>query len=283
MAEGILVIGEQQQGRLNRLSWEALAAAQQFGERLGQAVVAALVGKAIAAAAEELAGKKVAAVWCVEHDLLARYTLDSYTRALQQLISQLQPRFVFMPHTYQVRDFAPKLAAALRRGLVSDCIGYRLVGDQPIFVRMMFQGKINADVTFTGEAPHFVTFQAGAFRADAVVAADKPAPIQKAEVTLSAELIRTQPEEAFREAKQAVDLSQAEIIVAVGRGIKAQENVTLAGKLAAYGASGGQFRPDRSAQALLRPGHLWRHSARGRDEGLENDCRGKQGRQCAHL
>lgn len=243
MAESLLVVGEQQQGRLNRLSWEALAAAQQLGEKLGQPVVTALVGKGIAAAGEELAGKKVEAVWLVEHELLARYTPDGYTLALRQLISRLQPRFVFMPHTYQVRDFAPKLAASLRRGLISDCIGYRLDGDQPVFVRAMFQGKITADVAFTGDPPHFVTFQAGAFRADSVVAADKTVPIEKMEVSLSPEVIRTQPEEVFREAKQAVDLSQAEIIVAIGRGIKAQENLTLAGKLADL--LGGQLAASR--------------------------------------
>jgi len=104
VANTVLVIAEQGQGKLNRLSWEALAAAQQLGEKLGQPVKAGLVGQALAAAGAELAAKKVESVWLVEHELLVRYTPDGYAVALRQLISQLQPQFVFMPHTYQALD-----------------------------------------------------------------------------------------------------------------------------------------------------------------------------------
>ncbi|MFQ5816554.1 MAG: electron transfer flavoprotein subunit alpha/FixB family protein [Terriglobia bacterium] len=232
MAEKILVIAEQQQGRLHHQSWEALAAGQRLGDTVRQPVVVAVAGKGIAAVGEELAAKQVAEVWLVEHDLLERYTPDGYALALRQLIEQAFPTYVFLPHTYQVRDFAPKLAASLRRGVISDCIGFRVEGKRPIFVRLMFQGKTNADVTFAGEPPWFATFQAGAFRGDAVTAASRPAPVKKLEVTLPATKIRTRPEEPFREAKQAVDLTQAEIIVAVGRGIKEPGNIEMVRKLA---------------------------------------------------
>ncbi len=239
----ILVIAEQQQGKLHRQSWEALAAGQQLGEKLGQPVAVALAGKELAALAKELAAKKVEGVWTLEHDLLARYTPDGYALAFRQLVEKLQPSYVVLPHTYQVRDFAPKLAASLQRGLISDCIGFRVEGNVPVFVRLMFQGKTNADTVFAGEPPWFVTVQAGAFRADAVVAGSAAAAVQKFDVALEAGEIRTKAEEPFREAKQAVDLSQAEIIVAVGRGIKEAQNIELARKLASL--LGGEIAASR--------------------------------------
>jgi len=143
-----------------------------------------------------------------------------------------------------VRDFAPKLAAALDRGFVSDCLGYRQEDGRLLFVRQVFQGKFNADVEFAGDAPYLVSFQAGSFREDSVRRGAGAAKITQVQVQLAPEKIRTRPGERFREAKQAVDLTQAEIIVAVGRGIKSRENIELARKLAdALGAEIGASRP----------------------------------------
>jgi electron transfer flavoprotein alpha subunit len=139
---------------------------------------------------------------------------------------------VLLPHTYQVRDFAPKLAASLGKGMIGDCVGYRHENGKLIFVRQMFQGKTAADVVFEGTAPWFATFQAGAFRADLVAQGTAKAPVTSISVDLKPEQIRTKPLELFREAKQAVYLTQAPILVAVGRGIKAPENIPLAEKLA---------------------------------------------------
>jgi electron transfer flavoprotein alpha subunit len=168
----------------------------------------------------------------VEHDLLAAYTPDGYTAALKQTIAQTKPDLVLLPHTYQVRDFAPKLAASLGKGMIGDCVGYRHENGKLIFVRQMFQGKTAADVVFEGAAPWFATFQAGAFRADLVAQGASKAAVTSISVDLKPDQIRTKPLELFREAKQAVDLTQAPILVAVGRGIKAPENIALAEKLA---------------------------------------------------
>ncbi len=160
------------------------------------------------------------------------------------MIEQQKPRFVVFSHTYQVRDFAPKLAAGMNRGLASDCLGYRNEEGKLIFVRQVFQGKYCADVELVGEAPYFVSFQAAAFREDSVQRGSTAAPITPVAVELPADSIRAKPGERFREAKQAVDLTQAELIVSVGRGIKAPENVDLAQKLAdALGAELGASRP----------------------------------------
>jgi electron transfer flavoprotein alpha subunit len=135
-------------------------------------------------------------------------------------------------HTYQTRDFAPKLAARLDRALVTDCTTVKGSGAAATFTRPMFQGKVHADVVLEGPAPHFATFQIGAFRADAVKKGGSPASVRQVTAAVDASKIRQKPEAPFREAKQAVDLSQAERIVSVGRGIKGQEHLALAQKLA---------------------------------------------------
>jgi electron transfer flavoprotein alpha subunit len=209
-----------------------LAAAQQIAAETQSRLSAVVVGKDVLALAGELAATKVDEVLLVEHALLAAYTPDGYTISLQQAIAQAKPELVLLPHTYQVRDFAPKLAASLGKGMIGDCIGHRHENGKLIFVRQMFQGKTAADVVFDGAPPWFATFQAGAFRADLVAQGASKAAITPVAVDLKPEQIRTKPLELFREAKQAVDLTQAPILVAVGRGIKAPENIPLAEKLA---------------------------------------------------
>ena len=228
----ILLITEQRDSQWNKTSFETLAAAQQIAAETKSRLVAVVIGKGVAALTGELAATKLDEVFLVEHDLLAAYTPDGYTAALRQTIEQAKPDLVLLPHTYQVRDFAPKLAASLGKGMIGDCIGYRHENGKLIFVRQMFQGKTAADVVFEGAAPWFATFQAGAFRADLVAQGASKAPVTSVSVDLKPEQIRTKPLELFREAKQAVDLTQAPILVAVGRGIKAPENIPLAEKLA---------------------------------------------------
>jgi electron transfer flavoprotein alpha subunit len=239
----ILLITEQRDAQWNKTSFETLAAAQQIATETQSRLAAVVIGKGIAALAADVAASKVDEVLLVEHDLLASYTPDGYTVALKQVIAQSKPDLVLLPHTYQVRDFAPKLAASLGKGMIGDCVGYRHENGKLIFVRQMFQGKTAADVVFEGAAPWFATFQAGAFRADLVTKAVTNAPVTSVSVELKPEQIRTKPLELFREAKQAVDLTQAPILVAVGRGIKAPENIALAEKLAK--AIGGELAASR--------------------------------------
>ena len=244
MPNHILVFAEHQGGKVTRPTWEAFAAAQHLAQNLGTSVSAVLAGSSLATLAAELAGVAVQEVLTVDSPHLAEYTADGYALAMRAVIEQQKPRLVVFSHTYQVRDFAPKLAAALGRALASDCLGYRQEGGKLVFVRQVFQGKYCADVELAGEAPHFVSFQAAAFREDAVARGASPAPITPVAVELAPAAIRAQPGERFREAKQAVDLTQAELIVSVGRGIKAPENVDLAKKLAdALGAELGASRP----------------------------------------
>jgi len=243
MPNTILVIVEQREGKLNRVSWETLTAGQAIAAETGWPLEAAVVGGSVAALAAEVAGKKVAKVYAIENPKLEPYTPDGFAVALKQFISDKQPTLVLMPHTYQVRDFVPKLATALHRTVISDAVGYKKEGEKLLFTRQMFQGKFAADVSFAGEVPWFVTFQNGAFRGDKVEAGASAAPVETVAVDIADGVIRNKPQEVFKEAKQAVDLTQAEIIVAVGRGIKEQKNIEIAKQLAE--ALGGELAASR--------------------------------------
>ena len=236
----ILVIAEQRDGVLHRASWESIVAAQQTG----QPVQVAVAGDSLAGVAAELAAADVEAVLTVEHAALASYTPDGFVAAFAEVVTAAHPDMVFLPHTYQTREFAPRLAARLDRSLITDCVAAKQRDDRLVFVRPMFQGKFVADVAPTGPTPHFTSFQIGAFRPDALTRGASPAAVRAHHVTLDPAAIRQTVEPPFKAAKQAVDLTQAERIVSVGRGIKAQEHIALVEKLAAaLGAEVAASRP----------------------------------------
>ncbi len=228
MSNTILVIAEQREGKLNRVSLETLAAAHAIAKETGWSVEAVLPGNNLSTPAAELAAKANAPVYALESPALEPYTADAYVQALKHFIAGKQPKLVLFPHTYQVRDFAPRLALALDRTLISDSTGYKFQNQQLIFTRQMFQGKFSADVSFTGESPWLATIQTGAFRAQAD---SQPGTVGSLAAHVEG-TPRVTPHEIFQEAKQAVDLGQAEVIVAVGRGIKEQKNLALAEALA---------------------------------------------------
>jgi electron transfer flavoprotein alpha subunit len=236
----ILVVAEQRGGRLNRASWEIIAAAQQLAA--GDTIAVVLPGAEVSAAGQELSAATVGEIILLQHAALEPYTADAFVQALHAFVLTSAPSLVLLPHTYQTRDFAPALAARLDRTLITDCIGVREHGGARAFARPMFQGKLAADVIPQGDVPHLVSFQIGAYRADA--AARGTAVVRVVEASVDAARIRQQPEAPFQEARAAVDLSQAERIVAVGRGIKNQESIALAEKLAAaLGAELAASRP----------------------------------------
>ncbi|HEX5481448.1 MAG TPA: electron transfer flavoprotein subunit alpha/FixB family protein [Terriglobia bacterium] len=240
----ILVVAEHQDGRIARATWEALAAGQKLAHDTGGTLSAAILGDGVSGLASELAATEVEEVLIAESPALKEYTADGYSLALQSILKDRPAQYVVFGHTYQVRDFAPKLAAALGGGFISDCLGYQVEDGRCIFTRQVFQGKFNADVEPDGEPPWLISFQAGAFRQDAVQRGAAAAKITPLTVDVPAANVRTQPSERFREAKQSVDLTQAEIIVAAGRGIKGPENLELVQKLAkALGGEVGASRP----------------------------------------
>jgi electron transfer flavoprotein alpha subunit len=247
---GVLVILEQQNrngsAAISRVSLEALAAGQALTQQLSTDCSAAVLGESISTPAAEIGAKQLAQIFAVEHPLLAHYTADAYTIALQQLIAKVQPAYVVFPHTYQVRDFAPALATRFGQVLISDVIAIRPDSDgRPTFVRQLFQGKLNADYrcTQSTEASCFVSIQAGAFRAVDLVEAKSNPNFSTFVPELTASQIRTTSSAPFRESAHTVDLAAAPVIVSVGRGIREQENIPLVQALA--DALGGELAASR--------------------------------------
>jgi electron transfer flavoprotein alpha subunit len=237
----ILVVAEQKKGALARTTWEAVSAAQVMaGDAPVKIVILAGPG---GAAAQEAAAADVSGILVAEHELLTHYTADGYAAALQQIVASATPDVVVFSHTYQTRDYAPLLAARLHHPLVTDVVAIEGQGAGATFTRPMFQGKLAARVRARGGAPVLVSVQVGAYRGDAA-RRDSGAPIEGVSVTLDAGAIRQKPEAPFQEAKQSVDLGQAERIVSVGRGIKSQDQVPVAERLArALGAELAASRP----------------------------------------
>ncbi len=202
-----------------------------------------MAGSGVAAIAAEVAAKKLSHVYAIEATGLEPYTPDAFAHVLAAFLAAHPAKLVLLPHTYQVRDFVPKLATALHSTAISDVIGYKHEDGKLLFTRQMFQGKFVADVSFAGSGPCFVTLQNGSFRADKAETGSAPAPVETVQFDVPDGVARNQPREVFKEAKQAVDLTQAEIIVSVGRGIKEQKNIELAKQLA--DAIGGELAASR--------------------------------------
>jgi electron transfer flavoprotein alpha subunit len=244
----ILVFIEHKDCTLNRASLEAIAAAQNIAKDLDLKVSAVIPCDKDCALAPEIAAYDIEKVIVAKNENLGIYTPDAYADAWTQIIKETKPQFVIMAHTYQVRDFAPKVAARLGREVVGDCIRYQNNDGKPVFTRRIFLGKLDADVQVEGDAPYFATFQSGAYRGDN---AAKGGNAQIETINVEVNEPRMKPEEPFQEAKATVDLSKSEIIVAIGRGIKSEENIAKAQELAdTLGADLAASRPICDAEWL---------------------------------
>lgn len=232
----ILAFIQLDDGQPNRNALEALQGGQQLAADMGHQ----LIGVVFSASSPQQLQFKMDQIITAAAPELELYSADTYVAAMAQIIAAEQPDLLIAGHTYQARDWLPRLAAQISRPLISDCIGFQK-GAQITWVRQVFQGKVHADVT-TGEGLDIVSFQAGAFRHDRLESGS-PA-IRSQEVDLSAVEVQVRAGEPFQDTRSAVDLSRAERIVAVGRGIGDEEKLALVRELAeALGAELGSSRP----------------------------------------
>ena len=238
----ILVVCEQSAGTLHPMSLEALAAGQSLGRDLALPLTACLFGADTSLPAAQVARFAADSVVRLEHDALDLYTADGAVAALAAYIAEVAPHVVLFPHTYQVRDFVPALAARFGRPFVSDVTAIRLDSGALLFDRLLFQGKLRGEYSVAAPPPIFASIQAGTFRAGSLELGNPPIEIRHAVLDPSA--IRQSPEPPFREASRAVDLSAAERIVSAGRGIQEEGNLALVHELASLlGAEVAASRP----------------------------------------
>src|SRR5262245_30113464 len=247
----IFIIAEHKEGKFKSITNELLVFAQRLNRDFGYPITAIVLGSDPDALANELKTRKVDKVLAVGHEQLAEYRPDSYVDALKQIIEQEKPFLVLIGHTTQGMDYAPRLAAALRRPLIAGCVEYEKEGDRLVLTRQIFNAKMNMKTVLRGEPPYFATASPGAFPADELESGGN------AEVVRFPVVLETTSRRKILERSEAqkgkADLSSAPIIVSGGRGLKEKQNFNLIFELAeAIGGSVGASRPVVDAEWLPR-------------------------------
>ncbi len=238
----IWVVAQHRQGRLHKMTLEAVAAGQRLAAETGDEVEVLVLGGAdTAAAVEELSGCAVSRVRVAEQEALADYTPGAYISVLAAALAAEAPGLVLFPHTYQSVEYVPRLAQASGAALVPEAVSFSRRDGRLVWRRPVLGGKLQAEVAVRGDGPALVSLQSGAFPADTVERGSAPAPREPlaGDVKPDREVLGVEEASA-----QEIDLSQAPIIVAVGRGIGKQENLGIIEELAAaLGAEIGASRP----------------------------------------
>ena len=238
----ILIILEDNNGKIHRMGLESIVAAQKMASDLNGSIVGVVIGKNANALADEVATYKLDEVIKIKDPILDNYSADGYAEAVKQVIEQENPSYVLFGHSYQVRDYAPKVSAKLMKPFLVDNIGVTINNGIPVFTKQMFNAKLSSDIQTNGEGPFLISFQSAAFSADN--ASKGTAVVKELSVNIDASMIKTESEPPFKEESGGLDLTAADLIVSVGRGIGKEENIPIAQALAtALGAELASSRP----------------------------------------
>ena len=238
----ILVVLEDNNGTIHRMGIESIAAAQHMANSLGLSAGAMVMGKNADSLATKASGYSLDEVLSVNHELLNDYSSDGYAEAVKQVINKENPRYVLFGHSYQVRDYVPKISAKLMRPFLADSIAIDFDGKDVSLTKQMFNAKLFSDISPSGNAPFLISFQSASFLSDNA----STGTTNKREVVINLDslMIKTESEAPFKESSGGVDLTDAELIVSVGRGIGKEENIPMAQDLAsALGAEISSSRP----------------------------------------
>ena len=212
---------ESSNNKINPVSLEALVAAQQLKKDTNGEVHAIIFNKNIV---ESISKFEIDSIINVQSDKLTNYNPLYYLEALQQINDMLNPDIIILGHSYQTRDWVPRLSAKLNIPFISDCIAYNYA-EKLSFVRPIFQAKLIQKLSLTSNKA-IVSFQAGSFSVDNII--DGTTTVDNKEVNLSNVKETIKPGEKFQESAGGVDLTAADYIVSVGRGIGKEENIPLA-------------------------------------------------------
>lgn len=238
----ILVVLEDNNGTIHRMGIESIAAAQHMADSLGLSAGAMVMGKNADSLATKASGYSLDEVLSVNHELLNDYSSDGYAEAVKQVINKENPRYVLFGHSYQVRDYVPKISAKLMRPFLADSIAIDFDGKDVSLTKQMFNAKLFSDISPSGDAPFLISFQSASFLSDN--ASTGTASKREVVINLDSSMIKTESEAPFKESSGGVDLTDAELIVSVGRGIGKEENIPMAQDLAsALGAEISSSRP----------------------------------------
>ena len=237
----ILIVIEENNGKVHRMGLESITAAQTMAKDRGFSIAALVMGSNADELATQVSNYDIGEVLKLEHDLLSSYSSDGYAEAVKQVVEKESPKYVFFGHTYQVRDYVPKISAKLMKPFLVDNVLMNSDGEETVFTKQMFNAKLYSDMIAMDEGPLLISFQSAAYSSDN--AAEGSASVRDVNINLDSSMIKTQSEDPFQEESGGVDLTSAEIIVSVGRGIGKEENVPMAKDLAK--AIGGELASSR--------------------------------------
>jgi electron transfer flavoprotein alpha subunit len=229
----ILVIIEDNHGSIHRMSKEAIVAAQ----KIGGSISALVIGENSLKFSETLTKYNLSEVITVNHELVSSYNADAYAETVSQVIQNEKPNKIIVGHTYQTRDFMPRVSAKLDIPFISDIIS--LDGDQ--YIKQVLNAKLNASSLSSSDCS-ILSFQSAAFNEEALSLGSCSA--RSFDVNLDLSMVRSVSEAPFQEEAGDVDLEGAEILVSIGRGIEKKENINLGFELAkVMGAEVSASRP----------------------------------------
>ena len=238
----ILIILEDNNGKIHRMGLESIAGAQKLASSTGLKTSAVVMGSNADALADEASQFDLEEVIRIKDELLSNYSSDGYAHAVKQIIDSESPTYVLFGHSYQVRDYVPKLSAKLMKPFLADNIALNVDRDTMTLTKQMFNAKLFSDVAPSDAGPHLISLQSAAYNAD-TIASGSPS-VRDYEVSLDSSMLKTQSEEPFKESAEDLDLTAAELIVSVGRGIGKEENIPLAQEFAkTIGAELSSSRP----------------------------------------
>ncbi len=240
MAAKVWIVVQHRDGALHRMSKEAVAGGQKLAAALGGTAEAVVLGNGVDAVADELAGCDLAAVHVAQSEALADYTPGGYVGVLAAAIAEHAPTHVVFAHSYQNIEYMARLCQAVSGSLVPEAVGFEVVDGAVEWRRPVLGGKLQSRVKAVGAAPHLVSFQSGVFPADSMAAGEAP----RADLDASAAAPDREILGVEEVAGEQVDLSAAEVVVAVGRGIGDSDKMAIIEELAAaLGAEIGASRP----------------------------------------
>ncbi len=225
----IIVVAEHRRGELRDVTLEMLSKGRHLAESVGAELGVALLGSGVNPLAEVLK-PKAHRVFLVEDQNLDVYNSETYEKVLTQLITERKPLLTLIGHTAMGMDFAPSLAAHLNMPLATDCIGMDAAGEAFSLTRQLYGGKVNATVSFLKKGPHVVTVRSGAF--PILEKEALPGDMVKVPSPLTEESLAKRFLQYVEAAVGEVDITQADILVSVGRGIKEAENIPMVKELA---------------------------------------------------
>ena len=249
----ILVVLEDNNGVIHRMSLEAIVAAQEISSKLKSKITVLAMGKNADALALEASKYELNEILKINSSSLTSYSSDGYAIAIEQIILQNDFRYVFFGHTYLVRDYVPKISAKLMRPFLADNIKMNISNGSIKFTKQTFNAKLLADIQTSNSGLYIVSFQSASFSSDDLRSGSSE--IKKIDIEIDEKQIKNTYEEPFQESAGGVDLTSADIIVSVGRGIGEADNISIAKDLAL--ALGGQLSSSRPVvdAGWLSPDH----------------------------